>query len=268
MRFYTYDPAGSGQDAFAGPYVAGQTFTRVDTGDSVVCQGAAVPEWGLYEAVEDNSACPTYYLPPTVDLAFSGTVGAADGRVAETVVCTRSPMDSLLTAKQGELSSFAAFVRVQSVRSTASPNFWIDLSQTSRDGISSATQFLFDRLKDRTLGPDSTVTPTSVNDPTTYWARDVPVLLIRNSNGNRLIAGVDEAAWGQLAKDIAVYDFATRDATVAVNNAFEAAAPTYFADGSELPAEWDALAAVDVTDASYGWPAYYTGTQSVGIRVL
>ncbi len=231
---------------------------------------APVSTYNVY--LEDDQTTPppgpAQYYDSLELRSFAGPLGNPASLVTVTSNHVRIPTEDLLDIKQGEREVHASVVALQSVRSVGNNNFWIALDVDQRRAISSYNEFLTDRHKDRSLGPDSTVVPQTVTDPTTYWPRDFPILLIRDSNGVRIISDVDEGAWGQVLKDKGGYDTAIRDASVAVQNAFNAAIPSWLADGTEVPAEWDALAAIDVTDPAYGWPTYYTGTQSVGVRIF
>lgn len=232
---------------------------------------APKPQWDLYNLVrateQPPGGRPPEYYDSSLTYAFRnaantgpGVVGDATSIVQETRIYTEIPIADLYLRKSQELTGYNAFVRVQSVRSTApgSENFWIQLQEDDRERQLNATKVLFDRLKDRTLGDDSSVVPPSVKSATSYWARDPRVVLIRDSNGNRIFAPVDEVSWGHVVKDSGLYDEGRQIAAINVQNAIEA----------ELAADdWPALADIDVEDrAAYGWPLYYEGPVSPTIK--
>lgn len=218
----------------------------------------AAPRVDLQVYLEDvqTTPPPDDYRVSTELRAFSGSLGSEAARVVVTSQHDQIPIDDLLSERQGELDNYALNVTFQTVRSTTSTNFWIDVSQRQRERITSISSALFDRLKDRTLGEDSAADPVIVKPGNTYWARDPQLRLIRDSNGNRILAAVNEVAWGQAVKDIALYDDQIEDAYAAATADMDTA---YTAD------DWAALAAIDID--SYAWPLYYTGPVSVGLRI-
>lgn len=223
----------------------------------------AIPEWDVYNLVNDLSSPVRqrnyYQTIPVATYAFSGTLGQASGTVTETIdwIASQLSIDDLLLIKQSELDAHAEFVTYQSVRSTDNNNFWIDISRRQRERIGTINLVLTDRAKDRTLAEDSGVEPPTKKTVISYWARSPRLRLIRDSNGARLLAEVNEVAWGQAVKDIGLYDDAVENAYVACTNDFD----TQHSGGN-----WDALAAIDVT--SYAWPPYYTGPVAVSVRVV
>lgn len=244
MILYWVDPADTSN--WIGPLSPGDK----DPVSGVTLQGPD-PANDIYEGIE--AFCGRSF---STNIELTGPV--QDPTTMAQQVCVVLPIETLSDQKLTDLDGYAQFVRVQSVRSTASSNFWISLSSDQRDFISSANDFLQDRLKDRTLGTDSAAPTPVILDPATYWARDIPILLIRDSNGARIVANVDEPGWGQVMKDIGLYDLARRDAAVNVINAIDAAVDA---------GDSTALIAIDVADPVYGWPAYYTGLVTAGIRV-
>ena len=217
----------------------------------------------LYTLQRDPSSPPigpiNYYGARVASYVLSGPLGQGTSLAVETVdwTASRLPIDELLAVKTQELDDHALFVTYKSVRSTTNNNFWIEVTQRQRERLGSINLVLTDRAKDRALGEDTSIDPALKKPVNTYWARDPRLRLIRDSNGNRLLSGVNEVEWGQAVKDIGLYDDAIEDAYVACTNDFN----THHGAG-----DWVSLANVDVT--SYAWPAFYTGPVSVFINVV
>ena len=229
------------------------TFLYRLPGDRLIYNPSEVDD--VYLAIEDAGICPNpeYYVP-TFARTFEGAVHSAAARVRETLVCTPISMDDLRARKLADLMRFSEFVRVQSARSSEDARFWIDLSVTSRDRLIFYQLFMTDRLKDRVLGKDSSqgYRPPPAGDdpqPATYWpARNIPIVVIRDSNGAKIVSSSNELSWGQILKDVGFYEDARGDAAIAVSNAIEAA----YDAGDRA-----ALETLDVEDGTWGWPDYY-----------
>jgi len=246
-------PIGSRQQVYPWPGAPnGTTETIADAGQ----EGR-----GLYAVVVVDPNPPDAYYqaadPPEV-LAFVGTEYQPSGTVEERRQWATLTADDIRSRKNSEGEGYAQRVGFSSAQTSANPNVYILTRDIDLFFYSIVGVFYGDRLKDRTIGTDST-DPGTVGDPATYWpasgAGDVPIFLVNSNNGNALEQSAGEQDWGQVLKDVGTHILNTRTALNNYTTDVTAAYDTYVADPSE--ANRTALVSLDATDPSYGWPPFY-----------
>ena len=265
MTFWNHTTIGG--ERFAGPFADGFWLspTLPHPPDATVSHtnvGAGQEGIGIYPGDEANVQPPDRYYKaadPAITLALVGAAYSAGTIVRRTYNWETLTNDEIAAVKLAELEDHVSFIARQSTVLSESPNFWIDLGETGRRRFASANATLQDRVKDRTLGDDST-DPGSIKPAASYWPnRDPVVLLIRNSNGNRMLVPTGEVSWGGVQKDIAKYDDDIMQAEYAVTQDIDDALATGVRAN---------IVAIEPTAAAYGWPAYYTGVTSLVIMAV
>lgn len=216
----------------------------------------------LYLATEPAPPAPgnpLYYELASVDLSFTGTLNDPSGRVVRTNVWQGVSMDALREAKYMELDEHLQYVTLTNVQSSLAAN-WVYLSDlTRRLWISAQVQTeRQERMANQTYGR-SDVDFGSKD----YHPRDIPIVGVNINTGRRLQQAVSEKEFREVTKDFSNHDFASSDAENLVVGDIESA----YGDGTGTPGgpEWSALAGIDVTDSSYGWPPVWDGN---GAKIL
>lgn len=202
----------------------------------------------LVLATEDPTRPGQYenWLVPRYALAFEGaSVTDPAARVAETSQFSQIPLADLKVRKEQDLTAQVDFMLSSNCETNLTPNWVIRIEPQDRTWIASVNGFLQDRMRDRVYD----------NDPKDYWARDVPIRAINVNTNRYLRETVNEPQWGTIMKDIGLHDFSATDAADLAQQDID----TAYGDGTGTPGgpEWQALAAIDVTEAAYGWPPVY-----------
>lgn len=267
--FYYYD----GASVFDGSYREGQAKVVLPNGHSIERVRHDDPPNEFYFAVEDKSVPPMYTHVGDVALSFTGTVNQANGRVVEDRRANDTPftLDELMNAKQVELDQYNFVVATSPCQHDAGPlQFWVnmeDLVQMARfqyNGYLSmwGLDILYDAVA-AGVGAGGSVenqiaTWWAAIQAETYWERDVKVFLwTRDDPPVRIVDTANQNQWRDLQYSIGTFDHQYRSARDRVQQDLNT-----FYDASD----YNALAAVDVADASYNWPTFYGGPslQSLG----
>lgn len=215
---------------------------------------AAVPEWDLYEAIEDLSPNPPYEVLIDTATAFEGVVRDPAARVRETRIFQRISIDQLLETKREELLDFTDAVYFSSFEMEGAGQvlFWVNASLRSRLYRADVNGYYQWTPPDEPAPLNLIVADTRaavVSDSGRPW-RDVPVWIVRQSNLNKTRAKVDQAEWEALAEASGRFGIDVAYASDDVESSLE----LEHANG-----DWDALAAIDVTadpNATNPWPAH------------
>lgn len=250
MRVYYADPADT--TAIAGPWTLPTQVLLPDGRDFWAT--APVPEWSLYEAIEDNAPIPDYWIPIGTDVAFEGAVFSPAARVRETQVLQQIPIDELLERKQAELLAFTDSVYFSSFEMEGAGQvlFWVNASLRSRLYRADVNGYYQWKPPADPAPLNLIVSDTRaavVSDSGRPW-RDVPVWIVRQSNLNKTRAKVDQAEWEAIAEASGRFGIDVAYASDDVESSLE----LEHANG-----DWDALAAIDVTadpNATNPWPAH------------
>lgn len=234
---------------YPGEAIPGETVTTVTDGGQEAL--------GLYPVTEADTLPPDGYYTradPPYTLTLIGPEYQPGTVVEQRYQWVTMTNPEIADVKRGELDGHVSFISLQSARVTENgqpSNFWIVLDNARRAQFASRGNLAGWRVKDRTLGVDSNVEPPTVKPANTFWPEnnDPTVLLIRDSNGNRLLAPSDEVTYGGILGDIETYDGEISLAEFACSGDIDAA------EAADSRAQ---LVAIDVV-ADYAWPAYYGG---------
>lgn len=220
----------------------GDVYTNPWGGESTKIVGER-PDLNLYDYQPPSNAAPDEYYqsPPTISLAFSGTVGQASGTVIGTNVWASLSNDEIRQRQQTNLTNQVQATRYSNCQTNLTPNWVVRIEQQDRDWYSEINQVLQDRMRDRVYD----------GDPKDYWPRDVDIRAI-NVNTNRYISTpVNESQWGQIMKDIGLHGYAIVDAANLVQTDI---------DNAVAADDRAALVGINVADPLYGWPPVYAPT--------
>ena len=215
-----------------------------------------VPAFDLYTRTHANNSAPgpSNYYTTTPSYAFSGGVRQATGLVTESNNWTQVDIDTLLQIKEQELLTHTEAVFFSSFKMTGGGGveFWVNASLRSRTYRTDVDAF-YQWVPPAEPAPLNLITATGreavVSNTGRAW-RDIPVWLVRVSNGNHIRTKVDQEDWEALKEAQGRFSIDTAYASDDVQSLLE----TQHGAGN-----WQALADIDVTadpNATNPWPEH------------
>ena len=207
------------------------------------------PDLNIYEWRAASTLQPPYNRVRRVYDDLQGPPQTESSFVQEVIEYEKISIDELLDMKTEELDNFVALYRLQPFLSNLpGPKGWFTNDQGARDVRNEITNALHDQLKDITVDGESKP----------YWRREVSYIVIRDSNGQRLLYPLNETEWGQLVKAAALHTDKMQDSIVDILNRY---------DALHGAGDFDGLAAIDPTDPGR-WEQVYEGPVSTSIKVV
>lgn len=238
-RLYEVNPANTAEiwdkDANERPFrLGGSGPWLLHNGRAPSSIRGAIPEWDIYESIEDNRNPDPYHVLDRVDLAFEGTVNSPAARVRETRVFVQISLDDLYERKQQELVAQDDLVLYNTADTSLHAQWWIVIVQKARNNQNLINGNWLTR-KSNGQG-----WPGGVNAPriSVYKA---------NTGDVRREQVTDAATWETVYEEVAVHG---QVAGVATHDCGEAMEAAYNA------ADWAALAAITPSDGTWGYPPY------------
>lgn len=284
MRFAYVNPADTTdiqlEDINGTPFETGRFVVTARIPAGWTLTDRAVPEWDVYDIVPDpaNPPPPTDpYYGETRTRAFSGVVNDAAAAVVETIAYPPIELDELRRQKETDLNNYAGTVYFSAFEHIAGPlEFWVvndNLAQFTRASYSAyllmrGMGILFDAV-DAGIADGggtnaevatfwTTLKAAQENASTEWWSRDIRVYLYDQVTLGLVTDLANQSQWDGLMNSWGTFSWQTRAATNRVQDDITAA----YGDGTGVPGgpEWQALAAIDVTDdVAYNWPTHYSG---------
>lgn len=249
----------------AGPYIGGRQYTLPSGFTTTASHNPSISLYTYVPATNPAPGDPRYYRPVDT-LHYRDNADPALIVVEQVRAWEQIPIDELYREKEAQLSNHRNLVRLSACAISGQANWALILSQEARDTMLSVDRFFLDRTGDAVydsiidqgkVAADFPAYKTILSGIVSRWpgTRQVNVAIRHKTLGTQKLSPVSNAQeWGALAKDSGLFDIDISEAVYACSEDIDAA---YDANGQ---GGWDALAAIDVTSATYGWPEYWPET--------